>query len=280
MIDKMVVEDIDLEPYFKSLKGYAVLSREEEAELCRRIRKGDDEALESLVNSNLRFVISVAKRYRSKGLPFADLISEGNLGLIEAAKRFDETKGYRFISYAVWWIRQSILLALSKKSRIVTPPINHVDDLQRLGRERDALSQKLGREPTYEEILSESGISRKRTEKTISLAKKNLSLEKSISKDGGFSLSDIIMDDDPPIDEVFISNELRNLIEKSLGDLDPRQADILALHFGIGGEEPKSLSEIGRKYGITKERIRQLKNKALKKIREGKTAKALEPFLN
>ena len=273
-------EEGSLDQYLRDISAYPLISREEEAELARRIRVGEQEALDKLVRSNLRFVVSVAKKYQNQGVSLSDLINEGNLGLIRAAHKFDETKGIKFISYAVWWIRQAILQALAEQSRIVRVPLNRAGTLHRIGKRANSLLQELGREATHAEIAEGMDITEEEVTKTMSISQVHLSLDAPLSPGEDNRLLDYLADTvNPTPDEQTFEKALTEAIEDSLGGLKEREARILRLYFGIDGAEPMTLEEIGTLLGITRERVRQIKEKALSRLRHVSRAKSLESFL-
>ncbi|MBL0938027.1 MAG: sigma-70 family RNA polymerase sigma factor [Gemmatimonadaceae bacterium] len=277
---KTSYEEGSLDQYLRDISAYPLISREEEAELARRIRVGDEEALDKLVRSNLRFVVSVAKKYQNQGVSLSDLINEGNLGLIRAAHKFDETKGIKFISYAVWWIRQAILQALAEQSRIVRVPLNRAGTLHRIGKRANALLQELGREATHAEIADGMDISEEEVAKTMSISQVHLSLDAPLTPGEDNRLLDYLPDTmhPNPEDQTF-DKALTEAIEDSLGSLKEREAKILRLYFGIDEAEPMTLEEIGAQLGITRERVRQIKEKALSRLRHVSRSKSLESFL-
>jgi RNA polymerase primary sigma factor len=269
-----------LDQYLKEISQYPLIDREEEAALARRIRQSDEDALNKLVRSNLRFVVSVAKKYQNQGVPLPDLINEGNLGLIRAAHKFDETKGIKFISYAVWWIRQAILQALAEQSRIVRVPLNRAGALHRIGRRSSALLQELGREPTVDEIAEELDISHEEVERTLAISQSHLSLDAPLTPGEDNRLLDYLPDQyaPGPEDEAY-ERALKKTIEEALSTLKEREAKILRLYFGLDDQEPMTLEEIGSLLGITRERVRQIKEKALSRLRHVSRARALESYL-
>jgi len=270
-----------LDQYLKEISQYPLIDREEEVRLAQRIHKGEGSALDKLVRSNLRFVVSVAKKYQNQGVPLSDLINEGNLGLIRAAHKFDETKGIKFISYAVWWIRQAILQALAEQSRIVRVPLNRAGALHRIGRRSSTLLQELGREPTVEEIAEDLDISEEEVERTLAISQSHLSLDAPLTPGEDNRLLDYLPDQyaPGPEDEAY-EHALRNTIEEALSTLKEREAKILRLYFGLDDQEPMTLEEIGSILGITRERVRQIKEKALVRLRHASRARFLETFIN
>ena len=277
---KQAHEESSLDQYLKEISVYPLLTREDEVELARRIRQGDAEALDKLVRSNLRFVVSVAKKYQNQGVALGDLINEGNLGLIRAAHKFDETKGIKFISYAVWWIRQAILQALAEQSRIVRVPLNRAGALHRIGKRSSALLQELGREPTAEEIAEELDISESEVERTLALSQSHLSLDAPLTPGEDSRLLDYLPDQfSPAPDDETYERALSVTIEEALSTLKEREAKILRLYFGLDGQEPMTLEEIGSLLGITRERVRQIKERALVRLRHASRARFLETFL-
>jgi len=277
---KSSYDEGSLDQYLRDISIYPLIDRDEEVRLAQLIRVKDQEAFNKLVRSNLRFVVSVAKKYQNQGVALSDLINEGNLGLIRAAHKFDETKGIKFISYAVWWIRQAILQALAEQSRIVRVPLNRAGTLHRIGKRANALLQELGREPTHEEIAEEMDLTEEEVAKTISISQTALSLDAPLTPGEDNKLLDYLPDNlNPTPDEQTFEKALTEAIEESLSSLKEREAKILRLYFGLDGEEPMTLEQIGSLLGITRERVRQIKEKALSRLRHVSRARALESFL-
>ena len=274
-------ESQSLEKYLQEIGKVDLLTPEEEVDLAKRIKEGDKEALEKLTKANLRFVVSVAKQYQNQGLSLSDLINEGNLGLIKAAQRFDETRGFKFISYAVWWIRQSILQALAEQSRIVRLPLNKVGSLNKINRAFAALEQEFEREPTTEEIAKLLELSVEEIETTLGVASRHVSMDAPFVDGEDNSLLDVLENANTPDTDVNLeySESLRREIERSLSTLTKRQKDVLIYYFGIGLEHPVSLEDIGDMLGLTRERVRQIKDKAIAKLRETNRSKLLKHFL-
>jgi len=269
-----------LDQYLREISAYPLIDREEEGELAKRIRRGDREALEKLVNSNLRFVVSIAKKYQNQGVALADLINEGNLGLIRAAEKFDETRGVKFISYAVWWIRQAILQALAEQSRIVRVPLNRAGELHRIGKRSSALVQELGREPTVGELAEGLDVDADELYKTMSIAMAHLSLDAPLVPGEDNKLLDYLPDEyRPGPEQEAFEKALRTNVEAALSTLKPREAKILRLYYGLDGEEAMTLEEIGQQLGVTRERVRQIKERALARLRHVSRARSLESFL-
>ena len=273
-------EESSLDQYLKEISAYPLLKREDEIELAQRIRENDEEALDKLVRSNLRFVVSVAKKYQNQGVALGDLINEGNLGLIRAAHKFDETKGIKFISYAVWWIRQAILQALAEQSRIVRVPLNRAGALHRIGKRSSTLLQELGREPTVEEIAEELELSHEEVSRTLAISQTHLSLDAPLTPGEDNRLLDYLADQFAagPDDETY-ERALTNTIEEALGTLKEREGKVLRLYFGLDGQDPMTLEEIGSLLGITRERVRQIKEKALVRLRHASRSRYLETFM-
>lgn len=278
---KIAKEEGSLDQYLREISRYPLITREDEVTLAGQIRKGDEPALDKLVRSNLRFVVSVAKKYQNQGVSLADLINEGNLGLIRAAHKFDETRGIKFISYAVWWIRQAILQALAEQSRIVRVPLNRAGTLHRIGKRSSALLQELGREPTVQEIAEGMDITEEEVAKTLSISQAHLSLDAPLTPGEDNKLLDYLPDTQKlgPDDETF-EHALTDSIGEVLRSLKDREARILKLYFGLENQEPMTLEEIGSLMGITRERVRQIKEKALARLRHVTRAKSLESFLS
>jgi RNA polymerase primary sigma factor len=278
---KSTYDESSLDQYLKEISAYPLLNREDEVELATRIRVGDEEALDKLVRSNLRFVVSVAKKYQNQGVALGDLINEGNLGLIRAAHKFDETKGIKFISYAVWWIRQAILQALAEQSRIVRVPLNRAGALHRIGKRSSLLLQELGREPTVEEIADELDLSHDEVKRTLAISQTHISLDAPLTPGEDNRLLDYLPDQfSPAPDDETYDRALCSTIDEALGTLKDREAKILRLYFGLESQEPMTLEEIGALLGITRERVRQIKEKALLRLRHASRARFLETFLS
>ncbi len=277
---KVPSDEGSLDQYLREISQYPLINREEEVRLAQRIREQCEESLDKLVRSNLRFVVSVAKKYQNQGVSLSDLINEGNLGLIRAAHKFDETKGIKFISYAVWWIRQAILQALAEQSRIVRVPLNRAGTLHRIGKRSSALLQELGREPTVEEIAEGMEISQDEVAKTLSISQSHLSLDAPLTPGEDNKLLDYLPDtQNPGPDDETFEHALSESIEEVLSTLKEREGKILRLYFGLDGQEPMTLEEIGSMLGITRERVRQIKEKSLARLRHVSRARALESFL-
>ena len=269
-----------LDQYLRDISIYPLITREEEAALARRIREDDQEALDTLVRSNLRFVVSVAKKYQNQGVSLSDLINEGNLGLIRAAHKFDETKGIKFISYAVWWIRQAILQALAEQSRIVRVPLNRAGALHRIGKRANALLQELGREATHAEIAEGMEISEEEVAKTMAISQTHVSLDAPMTPGEDNRLLDYLADTEHATpEEETIELALVESVHAALGGLKEREAKILRLYFGLDGAEPMTLEQIGAVLNITRERVRQIKEKALSRLRHVSRARSLESYL-
>ena len=274
-------ESQSLEKYLQEIGKVDLLTPEEEVDLAKKIKEGDKEALEKLTQSNLRFVVSVAKQYQNQGLSLSDLINEGNLGLIKAAQRFDETRGFKFISYAVWWIRQSILQALAEQSRIVRLPLNKVGSLNKINRAFAALEQEFEREPTAEEIAKLLELPVEEIETTLGVASRHVSMDAPFVDGEDNSLLDILENPNALEADSHLEygESLQREIDRSLSTLTGRQKDVLKLYFGIGIEHPVSLEDIGDMLGLTRERVRQIKDKAIGKLRENSRSKLLKHYL-
>ena len=281
-ITKPVVnrESLSIDKYLQEIGKYELLTPEEEIELAKRAKQGDEKALEKLIQANLRFVVSVAKQYQNQGLPLGDLINEGNLGLIKAAKRFDETRGFKFISYAVWWIRQSILQALAEQSRIVRLPLNRVGALNKIGKKLSQLEQEFEREPSANEIAEELDMSVYEVADTLKISGRHVSMDAPFVEGEDNKLLDVMPNEsDPAPDNELMRESLRQEIEEALNTLDQREKEVVKLYFGIGYEHPLTLEEIGEKFKLTRERVRQIKEKAIKKLRYHARSKALRAYL-
>jgi RNA polymerase primary sigma factor len=274
--------DATLDLYLHEIGNEVLVTKDKEVELAREIRNGSVKALDILVKANLRFVVSVAKGYQNQGLPLCDLINEGNLGLIKAAKRFDENKGFKFISYAVWWIRQAILTGLAEQSRIVRLPLNRVDALHKIGKISKSLEQKFGREPTTSEIADELEMRQHEVIDTLKISSRHLSLDAPFNDGEDNKLLDIIYDKyQPSPDEKLMRDSLKMEIVKALSTLTPREAEVTTLYFGINREHPLTLEEIGQKIKLTRERVRQIKEKALNRLRhQSRSTKLMTYFID
>ena len=273
-------EDESLDQYLQEIGEVELLKAEEEVELARQIKEKDHEALVKLVKANLRFVVSVAKQYQNQGLSLGDLINEGNLGLIKAAKRFDETKGFKFISYAVWWIRQAILQALAEQSRIVRLPLNRVGALHKIGKVSSGLEQEFGRETSPTEIADELDMSTYEVMDTLKISSRHLSLDAPFNEGEDNRLLDVLEDELQPAPyEDLMNDSLRHEIEKALSTLTEREAEVIGLYFGINREEPLTLEQIGERFGLTRERVRQIKEKAIRRLRHTSRSRPLRTYL-
>ncbi|MDX1661395.1 MAG: RNA polymerase sigma factor RpoD/SigA [Gemmatimonadota bacterium] len=271
------VDDDALGLYFREIRDHPILTRAEEARLARGIREGDPKALETLVRCNLRFVVTVARKYRNLGLSLADLIAEGNMGLLRAAERFDETRGVRFVSYAVWWIRQAILQALAEQSSCMRLPVHRAALAGRITRGRARLAQSLGRPPRAEEVAEAMGLALSEIETLTRAAGDAVRLDEPRFDDEEKTLLDVLPDDETPgPEEIAEESVLNEEVRHSLGRLDPREASIVRLYYGLDDEEPLTLSEIGAIYDLSRERVRQIKARALDRLRHA--GRKLEPF--
>jgi RNA polymerase primary sigma factor len=267
--------------YLREIGETPLLTADEEVSLAKRIRTGDHDALEKLTKANLRFVVSVAKQYQNQGLSLADLINEGNIGLIKAAKRFDETRGFKFISYAVWWIRQAILQALAEQSRIVRLPLNRVGTLHKIGKVSSSLEQEFGREPSPEEIATHLDLSEIEVSDTLKISNSHLSLDAPFSTSEDNSLIDVLEDEfQPPPDEQLLGDSLRVEIGKALETLTARESEVINLYFGLNQEKALTLEEIGARFNLTRERVRQIKEKAIRRLRHASRSKSLRAYLS
>ena len=274
-------ESASLDKYLQEIGREELITAEEEVVLAKKIKDGDQDALEKLTRANLRFVVSVAKQYQNQGLSLPDLINEGNLGLIKAARRFDETRGFKFISYAVWWIRQSILQALAEQSRIVRLPLNQVGSLNKINRAFSELEQEYEREPSPEELAALLEIPTEEVETTLGVAARHVSMDAPFVDGEDNSLLDVLENNTTPATDSSLEfkESLRREIERALGTLTDRQADVIKLYFGLGIEHPESLEDIGDKFGLTRERVRQIKDKAINKLRSTTRSKLLKQYL-
>jgi RNA polymerase primary sigma factor len=273
-------ESQSLEKYLQEIGREDLITAEEEVRLARRIKEGDQVALDKLTKANLRFVVSVAKQYQNQGLSLPDLINEGNLGLIKAAKRFDETRGFKFISYAVWWIRQSILQALAEQSRIIRLPLNQVGSLNKIGKAFSQLEQQYEREPSPEELSKILEIAPDKIADTMRVAGKHVSMDAPFVTGEDNSLLDVLENSDSPkADNLLMSESLQKEIARSLSTLSDREKDVLILFFGIGMKHGLTLEEIGSKFDLTRERVRQIKEKAIRRLRHKSRCKHLKAYL-
>ena len=273
-------ETASLDKYLQEIGKVDLITADEEVELAQKIKAGDQRALEKLTKANLRFVVSVAKQYQNQGLTLPDLINEGNLGLIKAAQRFDETRGFKFISYAVWWIRQSILQALAEQSRIVRLPLNRVGSLNKISKTFSELEQKFEREPSPEELAEVLEISTGEVVDTLKISGRHVSMDAPFVQGEENSLLDVLENDseDKP-DSGLINDSLRREVQRALSTLTQREADVVTLYFGLNGEHAMTLEEIGEKFNLTRERVRQIKEKAIRRLRHTSRSKALKTYL-
>ena len=273
-------ETASLDKYLQEIGKVELLKPEEEVDLARRIKEGDRVALERLTKANLRFVVSVAKQYQNQGLTLGDLINEGNLGLIKAAQRFDETRGFKFISYAVWWIRQSILQALAEQSRIVRLPLNKIGFINKINKTFSQLEQDFEREPTNEEISKVLQISQDDIRDTMRSSGRHISMDAPLLQGEDGNLLDLIPGEDELSPETSLMTEsLRREIERALGTLTPREADVVRLYYGLAEGPAMTLEEIGERFELTRERVRQIKEKAIRRLKHTSRSKILKSYL-
>ena len=272
-------ESASLDKYLQEIGKEDLITVEEEVELAQRIRKGDQRALEKLTRANLRFVVSVAKQYQNQGLSLPDLINEGNLGLIKAAEKFDEPRGFKFISYAVWWIRPSILQALAEQSRIVRLPLNQVGSLNKINKAFSRFEQENERRPSPEELAETLDLPAEKVADTLRVSGRHISVDAPFVEGEDNSLLDVLVNDDSPIaDRTLINESLSTEVERALSTLTERERDIIKLFFGINTQE-MTLEEIGEKFGLTRERVRQIKEKAIRRLRHSSRSKLLKTYL-
>ena len=272
-------ESASLDKYLQEIGREELVTPDEEVELAQRIRKGDQEALEKLTRANLRFVVSVAKQYQNQGLSLPDLINEGNLGLIKAAEKFDETRGFKFISYAVWWIRQSILQALAEQSRIVRLPLNQVGSLNKINKALTRFEQENERQPTNEELSEMIDVPKDKISDTLRVGSRHVSVDAPFVEGADNSLLDVLPNDDSPsADRGLVNESLNTEIERALSTLTDREREIVKSFFGIGCQE-MTLEEIGERFGLTRERVRQIKEKAIRRLKSPSRSKLLKGYL-
>lgn len=274
-------QTVSLDRYLQEIGKVDLITAEEEVALAQRIKTGDTLALEKLAKANLRFVVSVAKQYQNQGLSLPDLINEGNLGLIKAAKKFDETRGFKFISYAVWWIRQSIMQAIAEQSRIVRLPLNKIGNINKVRRMFNELEQKYEREPLEHEIADCLELTMDDVKVSLKNTRRHVSMDAPLSNDEDSSNMYELMSnrDSPDPDKVLLNESLCNEIENSLRSLPAREAEVIRLFFGLNGKRPESLEEIGLKFELTRERVRQIKEKAVRRLKVGGKCKILKTYL-
>ncbi len=273
-------ESQSLDKYLQEIGKVDLLTPDEEVMLAQRIKDGDQQALEKLTKANLRFVVSVAKQYQNQGLSLGDLINEGNLGLIKAAQRFDETRGFKFISYAVWWIRQSILQALAEQSRIVRLPLNRVGSLNKISKTFSELEQKFEREPSPDELAEVLDVTTSEIVDTMKISGRHVSMDAPFIQGEENSLLDVLESDlEVTPDSELMNDSLRREVQRALSTLTHREADVISLYFGLNGEHAMTLEEIGEKFNLTRERVRQIKEKAIRRLRHTSRSKALKPYL-
>jgi RNA polymerase primary sigma factor len=276
---KFIGDEGGLFRYLREISRTKALSLEEEADLAYRIRQGDRRALNKLINANLKFVVSVCRNYQNQGLPMTDLINEGNLGLIRAAKRFDESKGFKFISYAVWWIRQAILQALAEQSRVLNLPLNQVSTIHRIGKSSANLEQKLGRSISSFELSSHLKMEESQVSVSLQLAASPVSLESPLQSDEDGRVGDFLKDENAESPESpVVASSLKKEVQEVLGTLEEREEEVVRLYFGIGVDTGYTLEEIGARFNLTRERVRQIKEKAIKRLKHSTRARRLEGF--
>jgi len=274
-------ETASLDMYLQDIGRVELITAQDEVVLAQKIRAGDQQALDKLVKANLRFVVSVSKQYQNQGLSLPDLINEGNFGLIKAAQRFDETRGFKFISYAVWWIRQSILQALAEQSRIVRLPLNKIGAINKINKTMSALEQQLEREPSYDEVSEALDMLPQDISDTMRNNSRHLSMDAPLSanEDGGTMYDLLRNESSQNPDRILLTESLQLEIFRALSTLTDREADVVKLFFGIGGKHPHSLEEIGEKFDLTRERVRQIKEKAVRRLKHGSRSRLLKAYL-
>jgi RNA polymerase primary sigma factor len=273
-------ENLSLDKYLQEIGRVALLTPDQEIELAIGIKKGDQRSLETLTKANLRFVVSVAKQYQNQGLSLGDLINEGNLGLIKAAKRFDETRGFKFISYAVWWIRQSILQSLAEQSRIVRLPLNRVGALNKIGKAYSNLEQEFEREPNASELALELDMDVADVSDALKISGRHISIDAPFSQGEENSLLDVIENDQQPAPDYILMNEsLKAEIDRALSSLTERESEVIKLYFGLNKDHSMTLEEIGARFNLTRERVRQIKEKAIRRLRHASRSKNLRTYL-
>ncbi|HOW26499.1 MAG TPA: sigma-70 family RNA polymerase sigma factor [Bacteroidales bacterium] len=273
-------ETASLDKYLQEIGKVELITADEEVSLAQRIKQGDREALEKLTKSNLRFVVSVSKQYQNQGLSLPDLINEGNLGLIKAAQRFDETRGFKFISYAVWWIRQSILQALAEQSRIVRLPLNKIGSINKINKAYAKLEQEFEREPNSEEIADLLEITETEVKESLKNSGRHISMDAPLVQDEDNTMYDVLRNDDGPTPETQLMYEsLKKEIDRAISTLTPREADVVRLYFGLNQTHPMTLEEIGEKFDLTRERVRQIKEKAIRRLKHTSRSKILKTYL-
>ena len=273
-------ETASLDKYLQEIGKVELISAEEEVELAQRIKQGDKIALEKLTKANLRFVVSVAKQYQNQGLSLPDLINEGNLGLIKAAQRFDETRGFKFISYAVWWIRQSILQALAEQSRIVRLPLNKIGSINKINKTYAKLEQEFEREPNAEEIAEVLEITEQEVKESMKNAGRHISMDAPLIQDEDNTMYDVLKSEEAPTPETELLYEsLRKEIDRAIATLTQREQDVVRMYFGLSGSHPMTLEEIGEKFDLTRERVRQIKEKAIRRLKHTSRSKILKSYL-
>ncbi len=273
-------ETASLDKYLQEIGKEELITADEEVQLAQRIKQGDQRALEKLTRANLRFVVSVAKQYQNQGLSLPDLINEGNLGLIKAAKRFDETRGFKFISYAVWWIRQSILQALAEQSRIVRLPLNQVGSINKISKEASKLEQRYERPPSADEIADSLEVPEHKIADVLKISTRYVSMDAPLAQDEDSKFLDVYVNDDAPnTDDGLIKESLAREIQRSLATLTEKERDVINLYYGIGMNHGLTLEEIGAKFDLTRERVRQIKEKAIRRLKHTSRSKLLKAYL-
>ncbi|GAB1417710.1 sigma-70 family RNA polymerase sigma factor [Bacteroidales bacterium] len=273
-------ETASLDKYLQEIGKVELITAEEEVELAQKIKQGDRAALEKLTKANLRFVVSVSKQYQNQGLSLPDLINEGNLGLIKAAQRFDETRGFKFISYAVWWIRQSILQALAEQSRIVRLPLNKIGSINKINKAYAKLEQEFEREPNAEEIAEILEVTENEVKESMKNAGRHISMDAPLIQDEDNTMYDVLRSEEAITPETELLYEsLRREIDRAISTLTSREADVIRLYFGLNGSHPMTLEEIGEKFDLTRERVRQIKEKAIRRLKHTSRSKILKSYL-